>query len=153
MNMRDYHAGRARGLELALDIVKKDGIEALEKEVQIRGRTGINSPVSLKDLTVALPPLRRLIQEAYTILIIETLHTELGFGSKRASKFINRLNLKAECIVDDMVNWQDYVDAIKDELKLEADLPVMESAGLVKAKEKRERKRQRNARLSTAKEQ
>ena len=90
MNMRDYHAGRARGLELALDIVKKDGIEALEKEVQIRGRTGINSPVSLKDLTVALPPLRRLIQEAYTVLVIETLHTELGFGPKRVNKFMER---------------------------------------------------------------
>ena len=28
MNMKDYQAGRARGLELALEIVKKDGIEA-----------------------------------------------------------------------------------------------------------------------------
>ena len=31
--MKDYQAGRARGMELALDIVKKDGIKALEKEV------------------------------------------------------------------------------------------------------------------------
>lgn len=36
MNMKDYQAGRARGLELALDIVKKDGIEAQEKRERKR---------------------------------------------------------------------------------------------------------------------
>lgn len=143
MNMRDYHAGRARGLELALDIVKKDGIEALEKEVQIRGRTGINSPVSLKDLTVALPPLRRLIQEAYTVLVIETLHTELGFGPKRVSKFMERFYLKQECLVDGVVEWQDYIDAMYDEMGIQVETGAMEAEGLIRAQEKRERKRQK----------
>jgi hypothetical protein len=143
MNMRDYQAGRARGLELALDIVKKDGIEALEKEVQIRGRTGINSPVSLKDLTVALPPLRRLIQEAYTVLVIETLHTELGFGPKRVDKFMERFYLKQECLVDGVVEWQDYIDAMYDEMGIQVETGAMEAEGLIKAQEKRERKRQK----------
>lgn len=143
MNMRDYQAGRARGLELALDIVKKDGIEALEKEVQIRGRTGINSPVSLKDLTVALPPLRRLIQEAYTVLVIETLHTELGFGTKRVNKFMERFYLKQECLVDGVVEWQDYIDAMYDEMGIQVETGAMEAEGLIRAQEKRERKRQK----------
>lgn len=146
MNMRDYHAGRARGLELALDIAKKDGIEALEKEVQIRGRTGINSPVSLKDLTVALPPLRRLIQEAYTVLVIETLHTELGFGPKRVNKFMERFYLKQECLVDGVVEWQDYIDAMYDELGIKVETEAMEAEGLIRAQEKRERKRQKRLR-------
>ena len=152
MNLKDYQAGRERGLRMALDIVTKEGVQGLSKHVNMMARTGINPPKIGKDWDEQVMRVRQLIQEGYTILIIETLHTELGFGSKRASKFINRLNLKAECIVDDMVSWQDYVDAIKEELKLEADLPVMESVGLVKAREKRESKRQRNARLSTAKE-
>jgi hypothetical protein len=146
MNMRDYQAGRARGLELALDIAKKDGIEALEKEVQIRGRTGINSPVSLKDLTVALPPLRRLIQEAYTVLVIETLHTELGFGPKRVNKFMERFYLKQECLVDGVVEWQDYIDAMYDEMGIQVETGAMEAEGLIKAQEKRERKRQKRLR-------
>ena len=144
--MRDYHAGRARGLELALDIVKKDGIEALEKEVQVRGRTGVNSPVSLKDLTVALPPLRRLIQEAYTVLVIETLHTELGFGPKRVNKFMERFYLKQECLVDGVVEWQDYIDAMYDEMGIQVETGAMEAEGLIKAQEKRERKRQKRLR-------
>ena len=143
MNMRDYHAGRARGLELALDIVRKDGIKALEKEVQIRGRTGINSPVSLKDLTVALPPLRRLIQEAYTVLVIETLHTELDFGPKRVNRFMERLYLKQQCLVDGVVEWQDYIDAMYDEMGIQVETGAMEAEGLIKAQKKRERKRQK----------
>lgn len=146
MNMRDYHAGRARGLELALDIAKKDGIEALEKEVQIRGRTGINSPVSLKDLTVALPPLRRLIQEAYTVLVIETLHTELDFGPKRVNKFMERFYLKQQCLVDGVVEWQDYIDAMYDEMGIKVETGAMEAEGMIKAQEKRERKRQKRLR-------
>ena len=146
MNMRDYHAGRARGLELALDIVRKDGIKALEKEVQIRGRTGINSPVSLKDLTVALPPLRRLIQEAYTVLVIETLHTELDFGPKRVNRFMERLYLKQQCLVDGVVEWQDYIDAMYDEMGIQVETGAMEAEGLIKAQEKRERKRQKRLR-------
>lgn len=143
MNMKDYQTGRARGMELALEIVKKDGIEALEKEVQIRGRTGVNSPVSLKDLTVALPPLRRLIQEAYTVLVIETLHTELGFGPKRVNKFMDRFYLKQECLVDGVVEWQDYIDAMYDEMGIQVETGAMEAEGLIKAQEKRERKRQK----------
>lgn len=146
MNMKDYQAGRARGMELALEIVKKDGIEALEKEVQIRGRTGVNSPVSLKDLTVALPPLRRLIQEAYTVLVIETLHTELDFGPKRVNRFMERFYLKQECLVDGVVEWQDYIDAMYDEMGIQVETGAMEAEGLIKAQEKRERKRQKRLR-------
>lgn len=146
MNMKDFQAGRAQGLELALRIVKADGIEALEKEVQVRGRTGINPPISLKDFTVGLPPIRRLIQEAYTVLVIETLHTELGFGPKRVNKFMERFYLKQECLVDGVVEWQDYIDAMYDELGIQVETGAMEAEGLIKAQEKRERKRQKRLR-------
>ena len=135
MNMKDLQAGRAQGLELALRIVKADGIEALEKEVQVRGRTGINPPISLKDFTVGLPPIRRLIQEAYTVLVIETLHTELGFGPKRVNKFMERFYLKQECLVDGVVEWQDYIDAMYDEMGIQVETGAMEAEGLIKAQE------------------
>ena len=146
MNMKDYQAGRARGLELALEIVKKDGIEALEKEVRYRGRTGVNPPLSLKDLTAGLPPLRRLIQEAYTVLVIETLHTKLEFGPKRVNRFMERFYLKQQCLVDGVVSWQDYIDAMYEELGIKVETEAMEAEGLIRAQEKRERKRQKRLR-------
>ena len=153
MNMKDFQAGRAQGLELALRIVKADGIEALEKEVRVRGRTRVNTSVNLKDLNLAVQPIKELCMETFSVLIIDTLHVHLGFGPARANRFMDAFWLKADCIMEDFASWQDYVDAMRKELKYNPNLPVMESAGLVKAKEKRERKRQRNARLSTAKEQ
>lgn len=39
----DYTAGRSQGLILAREIVRKDGIEGLEKEIQFRNITGINT--------------------------------------------------------------------------------------------------------------
>ena len=137
---------------MALEIVTKEGEEGLRKHVNMMTRTGINPPVITKDWNQEVVKARQLVQEAYTILVIETLHTELGFGEKRAHKFIDRLNLKAECIVDGLVSWQDYVDAMRKELKYNLNLPGMEAAGLVKAREKRERKRQKYARLSATKE-
>lgn len=137
---------------MALDIITKEGVAGLRKHVDMMTRTGINPPAITKDWNQEVIKARQLVQEAYTILVIETLHTELGFGEKRAHKFIDRLNLKAECLVDGLVSWQDYVDAMREELKLEPDLPTMEKAGLVKAREKRERKRQKYARLSATKE-
>lgn len=40
-------------------------------------------------------------------LSVATLHDEFDFGAKRCQRFIERMNLKAECIVDDLVTWDD----------------------------------------------
>lgn len=141
MNMKDYQAGRERGLQMALEIVLKEGVPGLQRHVSMMTRTGINPPVPRKELEILVRPIRNLVQEAYTVLIIETLHTELDFGPKRVNRFMERFFLKQECIVDDVVSWQDYIDAMRDEMGIEIDCPTMEAEGLIKAKEKRERKR------------
>lgn len=145
MNMKDYMAGRERGLQMALNIVTKSGIPELRKHVEMMTRTGVNPPVPRKDLEVLVKPIRQLVQEAYTVLIIETLHTELGFGPKRANRFMDRFFLKQQCIVDDLVSFQDYIDAMKEEMGIEIQTPAMEEEGIVKAQEKRERKRLKRA--------
>ena len=51
--INDYMTGREDGLLMALDIVKKDGVAALEKEIQFRNVTGIRMPLAKKDLDKA----------------------------------------------------------------------------------------------------
>ena len=46
--INDYMTGREDGLLMALDIVKKDGVAALEKEIQFRNVTGIRMPLAKK---------------------------------------------------------------------------------------------------------
>lgn len=53
------------------------------------------------------------------ILSVATLHDEFGFGTQRCDRFIKRFNKKAECIMDDMASWNDYIKMIKEELGIE----------------------------------
>ena len=117
--INDYMAGREDGLMMALDIVKKDGIEALEKEIQFRNVTGIHMPLAKKDLDKATVKIKEQLLDTVTVLSVATLHDEFGFGGKRCQKFIKRFNTKAECLVDDMVSWDDYIQMIREELGIE----------------------------------
>ena len=56
----DYTAGRSQGLILAREIVKKDGIEGLEKEIQFRNITGINTALTRKELNIACEKIKNV---------------------------------------------------------------------------------------------
>lgn len=47
----DYITGREDGLLMALEIVKNEGVEALEKEIEFRNITGIRTALAKKILT------------------------------------------------------------------------------------------------------
>ena len=55
----DYTAGRSQGLILAREIVKKDGIEGLEKEIQFRNITGVNTALTRKELNIACEKIKK----------------------------------------------------------------------------------------------
>ena len=111
--LNEYMAGREDGLLMALDIVKKGGVEALEKEIRFRNVTG------KKDLDKATVKIKEQLLDTVTVLSVATLHDEYDFGAKRCERFIERFNIKAECLVDDMASWDDYIQAIREELGLE----------------------------------
>lgn len=50
---------------------------------------------------------------------VATLHDEFDFGAKRCQRFIERMNLKAECIVDDLATWDDFIGQIREELGIQ----------------------------------
>lgn len=56
----DYTAGRSQGLILAREVVKKDGIEGLEKEIQFRNITGINTALTRKELNIACEKIKSM---------------------------------------------------------------------------------------------
>lgn len=117
--MNAYMAGRDDGLLLALKIVKEDGVEALEQEIRFRNLTGIHTALAKKDLDLACTKIKEMTIDTITILSAATLRDEFEFGKKRISRFIDRLNLKAECLMEDMVTWQDFIDDLREDLGLE----------------------------------
>ena len=113
----DYITGREDGLLMALEIVKNEGVEALEKEIEFRNITGIRTALAKKDINRATIKIKEQTVDTVKILSVATLHDEFGFGTQRCDRFIKRFNKKAECIMDDMASWNDYIKMIKEELK------------------------------------
>ena len=112
----EYMAGREDGLQLALRIVKEKGNEGLEEEIRFRNITGIHTLLDKKSLDTATKKIKEMTIDTFTVLSVATLRDEFDFGKKRCERFINRMNLKAECLLDDMVTWQDFIDNIEEEM-------------------------------------
>ena len=110
---------RTEGMAYALRIAKEKGIEELEKEIKFRNLTGISLNLSRKDLNTASEKIKEMTMDTFTILTVAVLHDEFGFGERRCQRFIDRMNQKAECMIDDFCTWDDYIQTIKEELNLE----------------------------------
>lgn len=114
-----YMAGREDGLQLALSIVKERGIEGLEEEIRFRNVTGIHTMLAKKDLDKATRKIKEMTMDTFAILSVATVRDEFGFGAKRLKRFLDRMELKAECLMDDMVSWQELIESIKEETGIE----------------------------------
>lgn len=118
-NLKDYNRGRNDGLAMALRIAESDGIEGLRKEIKFRGVTGIHTALAKKELDQASKQIKEMTLDTMIVLAVATLHDEFDFGQKRCQRFMDRLELKAGCLIDDLATWPDYIKAIKDEIGLE----------------------------------
>lgn len=118
-NLKDYDRGRNDGLAMALRIAEEDGIEGLRKEIKFRGVTGIHTALAKKELDQASKQIKEMTLDTVIVLAVATLHDEFDFGQKRCQRFMDRLELKAGCLIDDLATWPDYIKAIKDEIGLE----------------------------------
>lgn len=110
---------RTEGMEYALRIVKEKGITELEEEVRFRNKTGVSLHMTKEELNCASDKIKEMTLDTFTVLTVACLHDEFGFGEKRCQRFLDRMNEKAECIIGDFCTWQDYIEAIRQELGLE----------------------------------
>lgn len=113
---------RTDGMEYALRIAKEKGIEELEKEVKTRMWSGISLRMTQGEINEASEQIKRMVLDTMTIMTVMCLHDECGFGRKRIQKFLDRFELKAECILEDYATWQDYQNIIHDELGFDLEL-------------------------------
>ena len=118
-NLKDYNRCRNDGLAMALRIAEEDGIEGLRREIKFRGVTGIHTALAKKELDQASKQIKEMTLDTMIVLAVATLHDEFDFGQKRCQRFMDRLELKAGCLIDDLATWPDYIKAIKDEIGLE----------------------------------
>jgi len=121
MNRKEDTA-RLDGMAYALRTIKQNGVEAFERELAMRGRRGLAIPVSQADLVAGSQRIKEMTLDTVLTLAVATLHDEWQFGKKRCKRFADRYSLKASCLADNLVSWDDYTQMIKDELDLKIEI-------------------------------
>lgn len=110
---------RNEGMILALKIAKEGGVEALEREVAFRNRTGYGFRQTMKELNWMLAPIKaRIITNVYS-LVFATIRDEFGFGRIRLQRLLNRCNKRATAMVDDLIDCEDYRKQLKKEVGID----------------------------------
>lgn len=112
----DYMTGRNDGLLLALKLVKDGGIENLEKEIEFRNITGLNTALAKKDLDEASVKIKEMTIDTFTILSVATLRKEFKFGAVRLGRFVDGMNARAELLIDDMATWDGFIKEIEEDV-------------------------------------
>ena len=115
----EYASGRADGLQMALKLVEADGMDALREEIRFRNITGINTVMCKKKTEKASIKIKEMTCDTILALTVLTLHDEFDFGKIRCERFIKRFNQKAECLMDDMMKWQDVIDTVREEMGID----------------------------------
>ena len=115
----EYMNGRNEGMAYAYAYAKENGIDALEKELEMRRITNLPTGVSRKALNECIRNIKYNVMDTFVILLVATLRDEFGFGEKRIQRAIDRFNLKASCLGEDYVTWQDLIDDIKSDMGFE----------------------------------
>lgn len=112
----EYARGRADGLNLALRIVEKYGIEGLRQEIKFRNQTGVQTSIAVKELDKASEKIKEMTLDTTTVLSIKTLHDLFGFGKKRCQKFLDGMGENVDPILKNMETWTDQIKYIQDEI-------------------------------------
>ena len=114
---------RFSGAEWMVRFIKEKGIEAAEKELEMRGVRGI--PLAVKEGDLIRFSTREKKNTIATMILMAcmTLRDEFGFGFDRMNRFIERFNKKTECLVGKYVSWKDIQETIREETGLLIPLP------------------------------
>lgn len=114
---------RFSGAEWMVRYIKEKGIEAAEKELEMRGVRGI--PLAVKEGDLVRFSTREKKNTIATMILMAcmTLRDEFGFGFDRMNRFIERFNKKTECLVGKYVSWKDIQETIREETGLLIPLP------------------------------
>lgn len=109
---------RREGMAYALKIAKEKGIVALEEELRFRNALRMPIAVPRKNCDEAINNIKMNVVDTVTILSAMTLRDEFGFGKKRIQQYVERFNLKAECIMEDYTTWNDQIECLREECGL-----------------------------------
>lgn len=122
MKVNDLMQGRSEGMAMALKIVREGGTEALEKEIQYRGITGISLNLTQQEIQDASYKAHVRATEVAIAISLVTLMDEFCFSRSQMHKFKNAFDAnvyKAANNDKSMDILQEYIDKIREDVGIE----------------------------------
>ena len=121
--MSKEEIARFQGAAWALRMVEKDGLEATQKELDLRGIRHLPLACQKKDIREFEHYEKKNTLATVLLMSCMTLRDEFEFGTQRMNRFIEGFNKRTECIVDDFVHWKDFQKTIQEETGVYIPLP------------------------------
>ena len=111
----DYMRGRADGLNYALQIAEKKGLEGLREECRFRNATGIPQQIPREAFNEYEQRVKSCTIDTVMSMALIALVDAFGFGKKRLERFRDEFEHYCRQMVGEYVTWSDIVEALKEE--------------------------------------
>ena len=112
----DLFRGRLDGMFYAYAKIKDEGLDKFAEELQYRSKRGVQLVNTRKDQQKFEQEIIDKLQDAIMIFAIAVLVDEFDFGKEEVNRFLDRLQVKSECISDKYLTWDEQKQIIKDEI-------------------------------------
>lgn len=116
--MKKEELARLDGMQFALEIAEKRGVQGLREEVEYRHRYKVPLNVSKKEVDEFVKNAKCNMVDTVKIVAAIILHDNFGFRKQRVEKFMVQFENKCECIVKDYVTFTDMQQVLEDEIKI-----------------------------------
>lgn len=117
----DLFKGRLDGMFYAYAKIKDEGLDKFAEELQYRSKRGVQLVNTRKDQRKFEQEVIDKLQDAIMIFAIAVLVDEFDFGKEEVNRFLDRLQVKSECISDKYLTWEEQKQIIKDEIGVDID--------------------------------
>lgn len=105
----DLNRARLQGMAYALNVIREKGIEEFEKELAWRARIQVTAAISPQELLEDQKHIKTGYEMITRIMAINVLHDEFDFDREAVRRFVDRWNVKTECLIENYVSWLDYI--------------------------------------------
>lgn len=122
---------RMQGMIYAYDIAKKEGIEALHKDIKSRGFFKAHLNISKKELDNFINDISHNMYVIALTSICIALNEEFGFGKQRLHRFKNKFRKVIEGTLDfdrvgqQYVSLEDYANYLNEEFEVGIDVETV----------------------------
>lgn len=109
---------RMEGMTFCLRYLEQNNndVEGMKKEIRRRGAGSIPLGVSTAEENRFCRMVRENCIDTVLILTLAVLHDNFGFGRIRANRFKEAFNKAAEYLEDDVINWTEIQQGLKEQL-------------------------------------